>query len=196
MPRVVLRLCLVLVPLVMLLLAPGATAAETEPRGVWPLQPRPEVVRGFDPPAEVWSSGHRGVDLRGSIGQDVHAARAGRVSWTGRIAGVEIVVVDHGSTRTTYQPVAPGVTVGDRVRAGDVIGTLQWFGTHCLPNPCLHWGLVRGEEYLDPLSLVDGPSPVRLLPLGEGPAVVTHRSWPAPRLPRLLPWGRGLVVLP
>ena len=170
--------------------APGTTV---EPHGTWPLRPRPEVVRTFDAPTVVWGSGHRGVDLEGTSGQQVRAALPGRVSFAGRIAGVGIVSVDHGATRTTYQPVSAGVRVGSRVAAGAVIGTLEWYGTHCLPRACLHWGLVEGDRYLDPLTLVGGPRPVRLLPLDgsvrmlplDGSAV--HRS--VVPLPALAPWG-------
>jgi hypothetical protein len=44
-----------------------------------------------------------------------------------------------------------------------VLGELELLGSHCLPRACLHWGLVRGETYLDPLTLV-GRGPVRLVP--------------------------------
>lgn len=148
----------------------GATAAAgrpqgSDPVGVWPLRPEPEVVAGFDPPAGPYGSGHRGVDLRGSPGQVVHAALPGTVSYAGPLAGLGVVVVDHGPTRTTYQPVAATVSVGDPVAAGGAIGTLQVPGSHCFPRSCLHWGWIEGAAtYLDPLRLVGG-GPVRLLPL-------------------------------
>ena len=145
--------------------APGAASPRTDPRtGVWPLDPPPDVVRGFDPPASTWGAGHRGADLAGRVGQEVRAALTGEVRFAGLVAGRGVVVVSHGATRTTYEPVRAGVRRGDRVRAGQVLGTLQWSGSHCLPVACLHWGLRRGEAYLDPLTLVGGPKPVRLLP--------------------------------
>jgi murein DD-endopeptidase MepM/ murein hydrolase activator NlpD len=131
--------------------------------GVWPLSPEPDVLSGFAPPASRWGAGHRGVDLAGSVGQVVRTAQAGTVSFAGRIAGRGVVVIDHGGTRTTYEPVASSVAVGDRVAAGARIGRLELLGSHCLPRACLHWGLLRGETYLDPLTLV-GAGPVRLLP--------------------------------
>jgi len=147
--------------------APASPATPT--RGVWPLQPRPEVVRRFEAPGSAWGAGHRGVDLRGSVGQTVHAAEAGRVAFAGRVAGVGVVAVAHlDGTRTSYQPVARSVAVGDEVAAGDVLGTLALAGSHCFPAACLHWGLLDGVaadgRYLDPLRLVGG-GPVRLLPL-------------------------------
>jgi hypothetical protein len=135
---------------------------------VWPLRPRPTVVRGFDPPAHDWLPGHRGVDLAGKTGQAVHSAGAGVVTYAGRLAGIGIVVVRHGDLRTTYQPVRAAVHAGSAVDAGEVIGRLESAGSHCAPAVCLHWGLLKGRTYLDPLSLV-GAGPPRLLPLAEPP---------------------------
>ncbi|MCZ4498177.1 MAG: peptidase [Marmoricola sp.] len=139
--------------------------APSTPAAAWPLSPRPSVVAGFDPPAQTWSAGHRGVDLLGSPGQPVRAALAGTVTFAGQLAGRGVVVVDHGGRRTTYEPVRAGVRVGSEVATGQQIGTLQASPSHCAPRSCLHWGLVEGERrYQDPLSLV-GAGPVRLLPL-------------------------------
>lgn len=134
--------------------------------GVWPLVPDPPVERPFDPPEVQWGSGHRGVDLRGRVGQAVRATLPGTVTYAGRIAGRGVVVVDHGHVRTTYEPVAASVGVGDEVGRGGTLGTLELFGSHCLPAACLHWGARDGEEYLDPLTIVGRtPRPVRLLPV-------------------------------
>lgn len=176
---------------------PAAGTAEVDPAGDWPLWPRPEVVAGFDPPADPWGAGHRGVDLLGSPGQRVRAALPGRVAFAGRIAGRGVVVVDHGTTRTTYEPVTATAAVGDPVAAGAAIGVLELVASHCFPRACLHWGWVRGETYLDPLRLV-GLGPVRLLPLwGAGPVPAArsttsrspYESWrPLLRLLRLDPY--------
>jgi hypothetical protein len=87
--------------------------------------------------------------------------------------------VDHGPTRTTYEPVTGTARVGTRVDAGDRIGTLESFGSHCWPRSCLHWGLVAGSTYLDPLTLV-GNRPVRLLPLDTALAAPGPALWRAP----------------
>jgi murein DD-endopeptidase MepM/ murein hydrolase activator NlpD len=158
--------------------APGVR----DPVGVWPLRPEPEVVDGFDPPDDPWGSGHRGVDLLGTPGQQVHAALPGRVSFAGMLAGRGVVVVDHGDTRTTYEPVTAGVSVGDTVPAGAPIGRLAMIGSHCFPRACLHWGWLRGETYLDPLDLV-GAGPVRLLPLWRSDPIARTPAWSPPRLP-------------
>jgi len=156
--------------------------ADQVPVGEWPLRPEPEVVDGFDPPDDPWGSGHRGVDLLGTPGQQVHAALPGRVSFAGMLAGRGVVVVDHGDTRTTYEPVTAGVSVGDTVPAGASIGRLAMIGSHCFPRACLHWGWLRGETYLDPLDLV-GAGPVRLLPLWRSDPIARAPAWSPPRLP-------------
>lgn len=141
-----------------------ATYPTTDPVGVWPLQPEPEVVAGFDPPDSPFGAGHRGVDLLGHVGQPVLAALPGTIGFAGSLAGRGVVVVDHGATRTTYEPVTAVVEVGASVAAGAPIGTLELTQSHCFPRACLHWGWLEGETYLDPLRLV-GAGPVRLLPL-------------------------------
>jgi murein DD-endopeptidase MepM/ murein hydrolase activator NlpD len=154
----------VLVGLLPALLSAGPAVADPDPVGGWPLHPEPEVVHAFDPPSDPYGPGHRGVDLAGTIGQSVHAAMAGTITYAGTLAGRGVVVVNHGPTRTTYEPVAASVRVGDVVAQDDRIGSLELAGSHCFPAACLHWGWLRGDVYLNPLDLV-GRQRVRLLPL-------------------------------
>jgi murein DD-endopeptidase MepM/ murein hydrolase activator NlpD len=134
----------------------------------WPVGPPHEVVAGFDPPAEPWLAGHRGVDLAARAGAAVHAAGPGVVAFAGRVGGTPVVSIRHpGGLLTTYEPVVAVVSAGDEVELGERIGRLVRPGSHCAPQACLHWGLRRDEAYLDPLSLV-GLTRVRLLPLYDG----------------------------
>lgn len=151
-----------LVPL--LALAASPAAADSGPWG-WPLSGSPELGRDFAPPASRYGTGHRGVDLVGEPGGAVSAAGAGRVSYAGLLAGRGVVVVVHGALRTTYEPVSAAVSVGDLVELGQPIGSLQAGHPGCPAPACLHWGLRRGEDYLDPVGLVLR-RPARLLPLG------------------------------
>jgi murein DD-endopeptidase MepM/ murein hydrolase activator NlpD len=133
---------------------------------VWPLAGASVVVKAFDPPAKPWLPGHRGVDLAGTLGQPVYAAGAGTVSFAGRVAGIGVVSITHpDGLRTTYEPVAASVRTGDRVVIGTPIGTMDARLSHCPAGPtaCLHWGLIRGGVYLDPLMLL-GLGQVRLYP--------------------------------
>jgi murein DD-endopeptidase MepM/ murein hydrolase activator NlpD len=119
----------------------------------WPLRRAAVVQRGFASPAVVWGSGHRGVDLSAKAGEAVLAAASGTVAFAGSIAGKPVVSIDHGTVRTTYEPVMTTLRLGDRVALGQVIGVLGT-GGHC--RGCLHWGLREGKSYLDPLLLLGG----------------------------------------
>ena len=169
--------------------------SDPDPAGVWPLQPEPDVVHVFDPPSSPYSAGHRGVDLAGSSGRPVLAALPGSVTYAAPLAGRGIVVISHGTTRTTYQPVTASVSVGDAVAAGDVIGRLDLAGSHCFPRTCLHWGWIEGETYLDPLRLV-GAGPVRLLPLWRDlPGVAPVHTASAAAVGASLPYDRWRPLL-
>lgn len=178
---------------------PGPGGAHPEPVGVWPLRPEPPVVEGFAPPRDPWGAGHRGVDLAGAPGQVVRSALPGTVSFAGSIAGKPVVTVRHGALRTTYEPVAASVAPGDVVGAGQAIGRLVVPASHCFPGACLHWGLLRGETYLDPLSLLGG-GPIRLLPLWRdtpgSPRPAAAASPATVWVPALTVWRRPLDALP
>jgi hypothetical protein len=147
---------------------PPESSSAAGPDWIWPLSPAPSVVNTFDLPEETWLAGHRGVDLLGETGQVVSAIGDGEVTFASNLAGRGVIVVTHGSLRSTYEPVTSGVQVGQRVSAGEPIGSLQAPRSHCAPRVCLHLGVRRGEVYLDPLSLL-GPLEVRLKPLGFSP---------------------------
>ncbi len=132
----------------------------------WPLSPGPEVVHAFDPPDQPWLRGHRGVDLAAAVGQVVLTPTEGTVTFAGRLAGRGVVVVSHaGGLRSTFEPVDATVVRGAGVNVGDSVGTLSATAGHCAPVACLHWGVLRGRTYLDPLSFV-GRGRIILLPLG------------------------------
>ncbi|WP_435877922.1 murein hydrolase activator EnvC family protein [Streptomyces kurssanovii] len=144
----------------------------------WPVgAPRPLVVRGWEPPSSPYGPGHRGVDLAAAAGTPVRAAASGTVSFAGSVAGRGVLTITLTGTgdpslRTTYEPVRPLVDHGTAVTAGQVVATVEPGASHC--QGCLHWGLRRGTEYLDPLTLLPpwilrrGPS--RLLPVFGIPA--------------------------
>jgi murein DD-endopeptidase MepM/ murein hydrolase activator NlpD len=149
----------------------GSTTAGAQPLVGWaaPLDPPFVVVREFDPPPMRWLAGHRGVDLATSPGATVRATGPGVVSYAGLVAGRGVVVVRHTGAdsllRTTVEPVSASVATGQQVAAGDPIGVVADTPGHCAPTVCLHWGLLRGDTYLDPWR-DDEAGAIRLLPLG------------------------------
>lgn len=139
-----------------------------------PAQPgsQPAVTNAFNPPGHDWLSGHRGVDLEMFPGATVYAPGDGVVTFVGQLADRGVLVISHGELRTTYEPVVSFLHVGDAVRTGEAIGTISG-GGHC-SYECLHWGLKRGDEYLDPLTLL-GLAPIVLKPIGDGSSVMQPR---------------------
>lgn len=179
-----------------LLCAGDARAVDRDGARSWPVPgppgaPRPVVVRGWDPPASPWGAGHRGVDLGTAVGAEVRAAAAGRVSFAGSVAGRGVVTVTLRGTgepplRVTYEPVRAAVEVGDVVRAGDVVGRVQGGPFHCA-RACLHWGLLRGQRYLNPVSLL----PEWMLRAGRF-RLLPFLDVPVPRDPRRAQSADGL----
>ncbi|WP_445548521.1 MULTISPECIES: M23 family metallopeptidase [unclassified Frankia] len=146
--------------------SPGrAVAASSDPLWRAPLDGPLVLGRPFSPPPSPYGPGHRGVDLVAAPGTQVRAAGRGVVTFAGTIAGRGVAAVSHGSLRTTYEPVDPTVAAGRTVAAGEPIGRLVAGHPGCPATACLHWGLLEGARYLDPLSLLRRRSP-RLLPLG------------------------------
>jgi murein DD-endopeptidase MepM/ murein hydrolase activator NlpD len=155
------------------LLAPVAAAADPpsevtgRPAALWvlPVAGAPVMSRAFESPPHPYAAGHRGVDLVAAEGAPVLAAGDGVVVFAGMVAGRPVVSVDHADgLRTTYEPVEASFGAGTAVARGSPIGRLVPGHAGCPAAACLHWGLRRGETYLDPFSLLEPPR-VRLLPL-------------------------------
>ena len=149
--------------------AAGAPAAGAPAAGAAAGRYRPPtaplvVVRAFDRGVTQYAAGHRGADLAAARGSAVASAARGVVSFAGAVAGRGVVVVTHpDGIRTTYEPVRPAVVAGQRVAAGQTVGTVDGKHAGCTRS-CLHWGARRGDAYLDPLALLRPLGPVRLLP--------------------------------
>jgi murein DD-endopeptidase MepM/ murein hydrolase activator NlpD len=127
----------------------------------WPLEEPITVAKPFDLPKEPWLAGHRGIDLKTAADGSVFAPADGQISYVGWIVDRNVVVIDHGGLRSTLEPVETQLTVGCRVSKGELIGQISTQGAaHC--DLCLHWGVRRGQDYLDPALLVD-PRPRAIL---------------------------------
>lgn len=185
-----LRVSVGLVLLVMCLVGTGTDQVSADPIvgpqtppdnrvWAWPV-PRPTVIEAFNGPPSPWSPGHRGVDLAALAGDQITSVGPGTVAFVGQVAGIPVIAIDHPGTglRSTYQPVWPSVSVGQRVAAGEVIGHLAAIASHC-SGPCLHLGVKRpgagvgGKPiYVDPLRLLARPAvlkPIRGPRHGDAP---------------------------
>ena len=159
------------------------------PSGVWPLVPEPDGRAPVRPARRPWGAGHRGVDLAGHPGQ-AGPRRAGR---HGRLRRLDrrrrVVAVDHGATRTTYEPVVATVARRRRrCRPASAIGRLVVAGSHCFPAACLHWGWHRAARPTSTRCASSAPARCGCCRCGA-----TTRSPPGcPGLPPLDQWRRPL----
>jgi murein DD-endopeptidase MepM/ murein hydrolase activator NlpD len=127
----------------------------------WPVS-QVGVVRDYVAPVTEFAAGHRGVDLRAAVGDEVLAARDGVVSFVGVVAGTRVVTLAHdGGWLSAYLPVDASVTLGDRVSAGTPLGRLAADSSHC---SCLHFGLRYGGRYVSPKLVLGGIPRAVLLP--------------------------------
>lgn len=125
-------------------------------RYLWPTGSPAEVLRDFSIAEHNWLPGHRGVDLKIDTGGSVFAPADGMVIYAGRINDRSVVSIEHpDGIRTTYEPVLPLVTAGQRVKQDQIIATVE--PGHCPEHTCLHWGAKRAlNRYLNPLHLLEG----------------------------------------
>ena len=94
---------------------------------------------------------HPGVDLRGEVGEPVHATANGRVTVAGRDGGYgNMVEINHGNGLTTrFGHLSEiDVKVGQQVRAGQVIGKVGSTGRSTGPH--LHYECRINGEVVDP----------------------------------------------
>ncbi len=129
--------------LVLLVLLPPIPDAIWE----WPTEGDQKVLRDFRAPSTPWGPGHRGLDLAAS-GPNIVAPATGVVSFSGLVAtrGVLTLRTPEGIL-ISMEPVESLVTLGDLVKAGDLIATVQ--PGHC-PQLCCTSGSERVASIAPP----------------------------------------------
>jgi murein DD-endopeptidase MepM/ murein hydrolase activator NlpD len=144
--------------------ATGAVPTPATVRYRAPVTVPVRLLRPFAAPPQPWAAGHRGVDLALDEGGTVVAPGPGTVTVAGTVVDRGVVTIAHpDGRRSSLEPVAATVVVGQAVASGDPVGTLSGERSHCTPR-CLHWGVREGTVYVDPLGLLPGGGPVVLLP--------------------------------
>lgn len=107
------------------------------------------VTDPFRAPPRPFGPGNRGIEYGTVRGQTVVAVDAGRVVFSGPVAGRRWLVIGHtGGLRSTYGPLADTTVVrGQSVGAGQLIGRAE---------PRLHLTARTAGRYLDPGPLLAG----------------------------------------
>ena len=138
------------------IVAGGPVRAATVAPYVRPV--RGPIIRHFEPPPTQYAAGHRGIDLAVPVGTPVVAANDGSVAFAGQVGGLLFVSIDHADgLRTTYSYLsAVLVKKGQAVVRGQTVA-LSGAGDPGGTQPDLHFGVRRGDTYLDPEPiLIDG----------------------------------------
>jgi Peptidase family M23 len=177
---------------------------------VWPL--RGEVITPYRNGSDPYASGqHRGIDIAGDVGATVVAAAGGEVRFAGTAGSSGLTVsirTADGRFDTSYLHLAStSVREGDRVSAGDRVGTVGTSGARSTAAPHLHFGVRDAgsrHAYHDPLAFLPPPNRVPQQPRetpAPQPAPMPVTPAPAPiqapagrRIPIQAPAGRRIPV--
>lgn len=113
------------------------------------------VIDRYRPPSNPYGPGNRGWEYATNPGTIVRAAADGVVTFAGRVGPSSAVTVAHADgLRTSYSYlVSVVVSEGVTVRRGDPVG---------LSGDRMHFGVRRGDLYLDPAGLFALPARVRV----------------------------------
>lgn len=133
----------------------------------WPVVGVVSISAPYQQPADDYSAGHRGIDLR--VGGDapvVVAPASGTIAWVGTVADRPLLTISHdNSLVTTLEPVVASVEVGSFVTAGTPVGTVT-SGGHAAPGT-VHWGVRQNGRYINPATLFSRIARPILLPCCE-----------------------------
>jgi murein DD-endopeptidase MepM/ murein hydrolase activator NlpD len=125
------------------------------------------VIDGFRVPATPYGAGNRGWEYATPGGATVRAAADGTVTFAGQVGAAYAVTVRHADgARTSYSQLAEVlVDAGTEVQQGQAVGR---------STDRLHFGVRRGDVYVDPATLF---APVR----GRARLVPLRRARPLAR---------------
>ena len=137
---------------------------------LFPIDPSPvcEVFNNFGGYSKGFGgSGHQGVDIGASLGQDIYAVENGVLyrEFSGSGSGIGWGLWSDTDTKYRYyhlDALAEGLAVGDRVSEGQVIGYVGDTGNASPGGWHLHFEVRPGPEPhktpVDPVPLLDIPS--------------------------------------
>ena len=129
----------------------------------WPVR-HPEVLQDFDAPDKPWLAGHRGVDLASHEGDELIAPAAGYISFAGKVAGKDVVVITHPQGfRSTFEPAQAVARQGQALKRGEVFALRSSGESNHCEDTCIHWGVkISKQRYLNPQRMIEA-SPIIIL---------------------------------
>lgn len=102
---------------------------------------------------------HNGVDFAAESGAQVKAPSDGTIKAIGKdpLWG-DMIEIDHGDKLVSrcYGVVAKNIKVGQKVSAGQLIGTISSVPSEILDESHLHFEIIVNGNYQDPMTLIHG----------------------------------------
>jgi len=128
---------------------------EFKPQFVWPTNSR-YITAKFGQVGKIWETSHQGIDFKGATGEPVFASADGivqlaasEVNW-----GKRIILKHANGYQSLYGHMdSLGVSRGQYVKAGDVIGTVGSTGKSTGPH--LHFEIRKNGRHLDPAPFIN-----------------------------------------
>ena len=114
--------------------------------------------RSFNGSAYIYF--HSGLDFCGEVGDEIHAAAAGKVVFTGSLnVRGNVTLIDHGwGVYSAYMHQSEiMVKVGEQVQAGQLIGLIGSTGR--VTGPHLHWEIIVGDVQVNPMDWLNQEFP-------------------------------------
>jgi murein DD-endopeptidase MepM/ murein hydrolase activator NlpD len=118
----------------------------------------PNIAELMDANLGKYDAGHRGVDLITASGNQIIAPEDGVISYKGVVANAPTVTLMVGEYKNTFQPATTTLPTGSQVGRGEVFAVVDIYRDqrqHCEEvESCLHWGMLIGDNYLNPLDKI------------------------------------------
>lgn len=148
----------------------GALMPEYDPENQelrWPLDSKWNYISSYfgyrESPGGIGSTNHKGIDIPATTGSPIYAAASGTItsmllpSQSG--GGGNFTTIQHANGMITeymhQNAFASGLSVGDYVRKGQIIGYVGNTGNSTGPH--LHFGVIINNVKVDPLDYVTQP---------------------------------------
>ena len=130
----------------------------------WPLPKSCSYISSYfgnrNSPGGIGSTNHKGIDIPATTGTPIYAVSSGTIVKREKNSGFGnwIQISHSNSLCTEYAHMSKfksGLSVGDKVKKGDVIGYVGSTGT--ATGPHLHLGVILNGERVDPMRYVKQP---------------------------------------
>ncbi|GAA1745924.1 M23 family metallopeptidase [Rothia terrae] len=146
-----------------------SASADTSPHWQSPVGDPYSVERHFKKPPKKWNAGHRGVDFSATASTKVVAPEAGTISFSGKVVDRTVITITHpDGKKSSFEPVTNPLPIGTKVTKGQPIAAIDASQHHCPSlTLCVHWGVRKGDEYINPWLLIETQAPSILLPIDD-----------------------------